>query len=87
VGPLRRPRARHRDGSRRGSSARGPACVVHNWAVEVWKFTTLPSRILHGLEREPAFDLWLREGGVAITSCDTFRTMGRKGRIPPVALR
>ena len=63
-----------------------PAGVVRNWAVEVWKFTTLPSRILHGLEREPAFDLWLREGGVAITSYDTFRTMGLEGRIPPVAL-
>ena len=48
---------------------------------------SVPSRILHGLERERAFDLWLREGGVAITSYDTFRTMGRKGRIPPVALR
>ncbi len=63
-----------------------PAGVVRNWAVEVWKFTTLPSRILHGLEREPAFDLWLREGGVAITSYDTFRTMGLERRIPPVAL-
>lgn len=51
-----------------------PASVQINWLKETGKHTRLRAHSLHGPDREQAADLWLREGGVAIT---TFGTLAR----------
>ncbi|MGO0577545.1 DEAD/DEAH box helicase [Ornithinimicrobium panacihumi] len=53
-----------------------PAAVVSNWVREIDRRTTLPSRRLHGALREEALEAWRREGGVAVTTYSTLRTLG-----------
>jgi superfamily II DNA or RNA helicase len=48
-----------------------PAAVVTNWVREVNGKSTLRAHRLHGPERDRAARLWLRDGGVAITTYDT----------------
>ncbi|GJM21665.1 MAG: helicase SNF2 [Planctomycetota bacterium] len=52
-----------------------PATVVPNWLKEIERFTDLPSQRLHGAERDIAAARWLRDGGVAVSSYSTLRTM------------
>jgi SNF2 family DNA or RNA helicase len=52
-----------------------PASIIRNWAREIDDRTTLPSRLLFGDERDEDLGAWLDEGGVALTSYATLRTL------------
>lgn len=48
-----------------------PAAVVTNWTREVVGKSTLQAYRVHGPEREEAARLWVRDGGVAVTTYET----------------
>jgi superfamily II DNA or RNA helicase len=52
-----------------------PASIIRNWAREVDDRTELPLRLLFGDDRDDDLDAWLAEGGVALTSYATLRTL------------
>ena len=55
-----------------------PASVLTNWEREAGRHTSLqPLLRLHGLQRDRLKRLWERDGGVAITTFDTLRALGR----------
>jgi SNF2 family DNA or RNA helicase len=45
-----------------------PASVVANWRAEIARHTHLTSHVVHGSGRDEAYEVWQREGGVAITT-------------------
>jgi hypothetical protein len=51
-----------------------PASVQINWLNETAKHTDLSTHSLHGPDRETAGRIWMRQGGVAVT---TFGTLAR----------
>ncbi|KMS92200.1 DEAD/DEAH box helicase [Prauserella rugosa] len=55
-----------------------PASVQMNWINEIEKHTVLDAHSLHGAGRDAATRLWLREGGVAVT---TFGTLGKLDQV------
>jgi superfamily II DNA or RNA helicase len=67
-----------------------PASIIRNWAREVDDRTELPLRLLFGDDRDDDLDAWLTEGGVALTSYSTLRTLrlpaALKGRSRRIAL-
>ncbi|MHC5007023.1 MAG: DEAD/DEAH box helicase [Planctomycetota bacterium] len=52
-----------------------PASIIRNWAREIDDRTTLPTRLLFGDDRDEDLRAWLDEGGVALTSYATLRTL------------
>ncbi|MHC4826408.1 MAG: DEAD/DEAH box helicase [Planctomycetota bacterium] len=56
-----------------------PASIIRNWAREVDDRTALPLRLLFGDERDEDLGAWLDEGGVALTSYATLRSLGLAG--------
>ena len=48
-----------------------PASVLVNWIREVEKFSSLMTHKLHGKTLESAYEAWLNEGGVAVTTYET----------------
>lgn len=48
-----------------------PAAVVTNWAREVVSKSKLRAHRVHGPERDRAAHVWMRDGGVAITTYET----------------
>lgn len=48
-----------------------PASVLVNWIREVEKFSNLTTHKLHGKTLESAYEAWLIEGGVAVTTYET----------------
>ncbi|MDX8145015.1 DEAD/DEAH box helicase [Lentzea sp. BCCO 10_0061] len=48
-----------------------PASVLINWINEIGKHTTLTAHALHGADRDGATRVWLRRGGVAVTTFGT----------------
>jgi superfamily II DNA or RNA helicase len=53
-----------------------PASIIRNWAREIEGRTALPLRLLFGNERDEDLPVWLDEGGVALTSYATLRSLG-----------
>ena len=51
-----------------------PASILGNWLREIQARTSLPAFLLHGLERHKPFLAWLEQGGIAVTSYETFRS-------------
>jgi SNF2 family DNA or RNA helicase len=51
-----------------------PASILGNWLREIQTRTSLPALLLHGTERQKPFLAWLEQGGVAVTSYETFRS-------------
>ena len=62
-----------------------PASVIHNWLREIATRTGLTGHLMHGAERDQAFDRWRAEGGVAVTSFSTLRRMEAFQAPPAVA--
>ncbi|MGW6694914.1 DEAD/DEAH box helicase [Rhodococcus sp. NPDC054953] len=52
-----------------------PASVVSNWINETAKHTDLRSWQVHGPERTTRLDAWAAEGGVAVTTFDTLKSV------------
>ncbi len=52
-----------------------PAGILVNWIREVRRFTSMPAWLLHGSELEQNLESWVRDGGVAVTSYATLRTL------------
>ena len=52
-----------------------PASVIINWGRELKARSTLRAFHVHGLERTRAWRAWQRQGGVAVTTFDTLRTL------------
>ncbi|WP_421084479.1 SNF2-related protein [Rothia nasimurium] len=50
-----------------------PASLVINWQRETEKFTTIPTHLAHGANREAALAAWKAEGGLLITTYDGAR--------------
>lgn len=48
-----------------------PAAVVTNWIREVTSKSKLPAHRVHGPERDHAARIWMRDGGVAVTTYET----------------
>ncbi len=48
-----------------------PAAVVTNWAREVTSKSKLRAHRVHGPERDRAARVWMRDGGVAVTTYET----------------
>lgn len=57
-----------------------PANAVAHWTRETGRHTRLAAHRLHGPERFTAWQRWLAEGGVAVTS---FGTLSSQPRLPP----
>ena len=53
-----------------------PASVLANWEHEIWRHSRLsPTWRLHGPRRDIRLRRWARDGGVAVTTFDTLRTL------------
>lgn len=53
-----------------------PASVLANWEHEIWRHSLLsPTWRLHGPRRDIRLRRWARDGGVAVTTFDTLRTL------------
>ncbi|MFM9373670.1 DEAD/DEAH box helicase [Streptomyces sp. Da 82-17] len=50
-----------------------PASVLVNWTREIEARSTLRPTVLHGPDRQEAFDDWQGRGGVAVTTFDALR--------------
>lgn len=48
-----------------------PASVVTNWCREITKHSSLRTIKIHGNDRQYALDMWIRTGGVAVTTYET----------------
>lgn len=63
-----------------------PAAVVLNWLREARQWVDVPILKLHGADRDQAFQQWMRQGGIAVT---TYGTVGRfefQARHPDVVI-
>lgn len=63
-----------------------PAAVLPNWLREVERHTTLRTERIHGTDRDVAALQWHALGGVAVTTFDTLRAMGRSISETPLSL-
>ncbi|KFC50202.1 hypothetical protein GY12_21595, partial [Micrococcus luteus] len=63
-----------------------PAAVLPNWLREVERHTTLRTERIHGTGRDVAALQWHALGGVAVTTFDTLRAMGRPISETPLSL-
>ncbi len=53
-----------------------PASVLANWENEIRRHSQLPTPVrLHGHQRDSLLRIWIRGGGVAITTFDTLRLL------------
>lgn len=50
-----------------------PASVLVNWEREITARSTLTALRVHGAERDLVREVWLRDGGVAVTTYETLR--------------
>ena len=50
-----------------------PASVLINWGREVSQHTTLSAFHIHGYSRQNVFDVWIKEGGIAVTTYETIK--------------
>lgn len=48
-----------------------PASVLANWCREIMKMSDLKVVKVHGQDRSAALDLWIKDGGVAVTTYET----------------
>lgn len=48
-----------------------PASVITNWCREIKKMSDLSVIKLHGYDKDDAFDEWVKNGGVAVTTYET----------------
>lgn len=48
-----------------------PASVLANWCREITKMSDLKVVKVHGQDRSTALDLWIKDGGVAVTTYET----------------
>lgn len=56
-----------------------PASVLVNWTHEIRRHTELDSFRVHGLDRDRNLLAWQRKGGVAVTTYESLRSIGRPG--------
>ncbi|MHB1164497.1 MAG: DEAD/DEAH box helicase [Candidatus Nanopelagicales bacterium] len=56
-----------------------PAAVVTNWTREVASKSTLKPHRVYGFDRERAAHLWVRNGGVAVTTFETLAWLNYNG--------
>lgn len=59
-----------------------PASILGNWHREVTSRTDLRIWLIHGTAREGELEHWCRQGGIAITSYATLRTLTWRDRCP-----
>ena len=59
-----------------------PASILDNWHREVTSRTDLRVWMVHGIAREVELEHWRRQGGIAITSYATLRTLTWRDRCP-----
>lgn len=52
-----------------------PATVLVNWVHELGRHSTLVAHRVHGEGRDEVLDRWRHEGGVAVTTFETLRTL------------
>lgn len=52
-----------------------PASVLTNWCREIKKMSLLSVVKIHGSDKESAFELWLKSGGVAVTTYETTKSL------------
>lgn len=52
-----------------------PASITRNWVRETEKRSRLPVHLLHGADREQVVDTWMAQGGLAVVSYSTLRTL------------
>ncbi|MHC4429232.1 MAG: DEAD/DEAH box helicase, partial [Planctomycetota bacterium] len=52
-----------------------PASIIRNWTREIGGRTMLPLRLLFGDDRDDDLAAWLTDGGVAVTSYATLRSL------------
>src|SRR5690606_17333580 len=52
-----------------------PASIVGNWTREIANRTDIPMRLVHGDGRDNTFRQWQRDGGIALASCETLRSL------------
>ena len=57
-----------------------PASVVTNWCREVERRSRLTAIKIHGTERRTALARWKSDGGVAVTTYETLRTLDLSGQ-------
>ena len=56
-----------------------PASVLPNWCKEIEKKSKLRATKVHGYGRQAAFDSWLKNGGVAVTTYETTQHIDLNG--------
>ncbi|MBX3412585.1 MAG: DEAD/DEAH box helicase [Pirellulales bacterium] len=59
-----------------------PASIVGNWTREINNRTDIPLRLVHGDGRDNTFRQWQRDGGIALTSYETLRSLDDLTRTP-----
>lgn len=52
-----------------------PASVLINWYKEIVKHSKLNPYKIHGSDKEEAFEEWIKEGGVAVTTYETLKKL------------
>jgi superfamily II DNA or RNA helicase len=52
-----------------------PASVLVNWTHEIRRHTELRYYRLHGPDRQRSFQVWIRAGGIAVTTYDSLRSL------------
>jgi SNF2-related domain/Helicase conserved C-terminal domain/Helix-hairpin-helix domain len=62
-----------------------PASVVVNWRAEITRHTHLTPHVVHGSDRDHAYEAWRREGGVAITTYAGLHRLDPRGPAPSTA--
>ncbi|WP_210418389.1 SNF2-related protein [Agromyces intestinalis] len=65
----------HAKGARHGIVV-CPAAVVTNWMREIESKSTLSAHRLHGAGRDAAFQSWVRDGGIAVTTYESLGWLG-----------
>jgi len=63
-----------------------PASVLVNWIREIAAHTDLAAHRLHGDDRAEASQAWLAQGGVAVTTYESLRSMPAPDVLMPTAL-
>lgn len=64
-----------------------PASVLANWEHEIQKHSQFRALRLHGQEREPALQSWSANGGIALTTFDTLRSLDLSStKVPDVLI-
>jgi SNF2 family DNA or RNA helicase len=58
-----------------------PASVLVNWTHEVRRHSQLEPHRLHGLDRDRNLRVWARNGGVAVTTYESLRSLAKPAQV------